>query len=114
MAVGGIRLKNEPAPMAWIGVALGVILLGMLFILPLGMTRSRYPRRRYKEALLFQGVMLFAFVDAFLSEPSIVGAAWVITGVVAILSLLAPASRRYATERELRFVAADTLRAGRQ
>ena len=89
-------------------MALGVILLGMLFILPLGMTVSRYPRRRHREAMLFQGVMLFVFVDAFSSRPSIAGAIWIVAGLAAILLLLAPASRRYATERERRFAAADT------
>jgi hypothetical protein len=106
---GGFSLPRTPAPIAWASVVLGVILLGMLFILPLGMTVSRYPRRRHREALLFEGVMLFVFVDASSSRPSIVGAAWIVAGLAAMLLLLAPASRRYATERERRFAEADTL-----
>jgi hypothetical protein len=107
LARDGFPALRTPAPLEWAGLALAGISLGMLFILPLGITASRYPRRRYKEALLFQGVLLFVFVDSFFSRPSIAGSVWIIAVSAAILLLLAPASRQYASERERRFAAAD-------
>lgn len=96
-------LSTTSAPFLFVGLALGTLLFGLLFALPVGILLSRYPRRRHREAVVFQAVILFVFVDALVSRFSLTGA--VITGatVAVIVLLVTPSTREFVSQRERRF-----------
>jgi hypothetical protein len=89
-----------------VSLALGVLLFASLFALPAAIVSSRYPLRRYREAIVFQAVLLLVFVDAFTGHPSPVGAVLCVAALAALYLLLRPAARKYVAGREARFTSA--------
>lgn len=62
--------------------------------------------RRYREAIVFQALLLLVFVDAFAGHSSLVGAVLCVAALAALYLLLRPATRKYVAGREARFTAA--------
>jgi hypothetical protein len=99
-------LPGHNAAVLVVSVAFGVLLFASLFALPAAIVLSRYPLRRYREAIVFQALLLLVFVDALASHPSLVGAVLCIAALAALYLLLRPATREYVAGREGRFTAA--------
>lgn len=89
-----------------VSLALGVLLFASLFALPAAIVSSRYPLRRYCEAIVFQALLLLVFVDAFAGHPSPIGAVLCVAALAALYLLLRPATRKYVVGREALLTAA--------
>jgi hypothetical protein len=73
---------------AVLSVAAFVIFGGALLVIPLGMLRGRRRRRRWLEAILLQGVLVFASVIALATGKHVSAAVWPFIVGVAVLALL--------------------------
>ena len=107
ISAGG-DLPGHNAAVLVVSVAFGVLLFASLFALPAAIVLSRYPLRRFREAIAFQAVLLVVFVDAFASHPSPVGAILCVAALAAVYLLLRLATRKYVAGRR------DDLRARAQ
>jgi hypothetical protein len=80
----------------------GLLLLGCLAVLAIGLVSSRKLRLRRTETLIFQGVVLFATVDALIGKPSV----WLFLGALLSVCIgglvLTPSSRRFGDADKLR------------
>ncbi len=103
-ASGSSTLPNSPFPRA-AGLALGVAILAPLSALPVAVALSRYPRRRYREALIFQAALLLIFADGFVGHPSLVDALFVLWPIAVIALLASPSAQQFIADREARFTA---------
>jgi predicted permease len=99
-------LPGSTTPRLIAGIAIGVLLPVCLFTLPAAAAFSRYPRRRYREALVFQTLLLFVFVDALASDASPLGAVLCASALASVYLLLKPSTRNFVASREGRFRAA--------
>jgi hypothetical protein len=87
---------------------IGLLLLLPLFLLPVTVVRSRYPLRRYREALFFQALLCIASVASLVTDPGL-GGAIVFASVVAVVAFLrAPSARAYIAQSEGRFKVTET------
>jgi hypothetical protein len=109
--VGGVLLARgswpgSSTPTLIVGIAIAMLLFACLFTLPAATVFSRYPQRRYREALVFQTLLLFVFVDALASHASPLGAVLCASALASVYLLLKPSTRNFVASREGRFRAA--------
>ncbi len=86
-------------------LAVGALLFGLLFALPTTATLSRYPRRRHREALLFQSALVALFGAGAIFGRSISSAVYAGSAVIVIVLLNAASARRFVVQREQKFKA---------
>jgi len=109
--VGGVLLDrgSSPGPSTptlIVGIGIAMLLFASLFSLPAATVVSRYPQRRYREALVFQTLLLFVFVDSLASHASPLGAVLCASALASVYLLLKPSTRNFVAGREERFRAA--------
>jgi MFS-type transporter involved in bile tolerance (Atg22 family) len=79
----------------------GAMLLAAFLSLALGIVFSRYPRRRHREAILFQALILFVCLMSAATDHPAVGTTLIAGLSVAIITLLLrPSARAFVAKRE--------------
>ena len=96
-------LSSSHVPKAAL-LAIGVVFLGGLSVLPIGAALSRYPRRRYREAVLYQTALVLVCVAAFAGHLSVASAVLTLWPLSVITLLVSPGTRQFVLEREGRFI----------
>jgi hypothetical protein len=110
---GGLLLAHgswprSSTPTLIAGIAIAIPLFACLFALPATTVVSRYPQRRYREALVFQALLLFVFVDALASRASPLGVVMCASALASVYLMLKPSTRNFVAGREERFRTAVT------
>lgn len=97
-------LARSPVPQAAL-VAVGSLFLASLSALPIGAALSRYPRRRYRQAVVFQAALVVICVASFAGHPSAVAALLGLWPLTVIALLVSPGTREFVLKREARLAA---------
>lgn len=97
--------SGTAGPPRFPSLLLGTLLFAPLFWLPFGVVLSRYPRRRYREALLFQGILLVAFVLSAVTDHASLSAGLAGVSLVLVWLLRRPSVSAFVAQRERAFAA---------
>ncbi len=101
----GLPTSSGPSALTLPGLAIGALLLETLFALPVTATMSRYPRRRHREAMVFQTALAALFGAGAIFGLSVLAAAYASTAIIVILLLSAASTRSFISRREQQFKA---------
>ena len=97
-------LSRSPVPQAAL-LAVSGLFLASLSALPIGAVLSRYPRRRYRQAVIFQAALVLICIASFAGHPSVVAALLGVWPLTVIALLVSPGTREFVLEREARLTA---------
>lgn len=101
----GLSSSGAPSALALPGLAVGALLLGVLFALPVTAVLSRYPRRRHREAVVFQSALVALFGAGAIFGLFVFAAAYACTSILVIFLLNAASTRIFISRREQQFKA---------
>jgi hypothetical protein len=85
---------NGSSTSAIIGISTA-LLVGCLLWLPASLVRTKYPRRRYKEAMLFQGIVVLVCVLSLVGHATVLSASYLCAAALVAGTLLTRSSRAY-------------------
>ena len=103
-ASGSAALSHSHVPRAAL-LGIGALFLAGLSVLPMAVALSRYPRRRYREAAIFQLALLLICVTSFIGHPSLASVLFALWPVAIIALLRSPSTQHFIVDCEARFTA---------